>query len=78
MAMVEPATALKIQATPKDLILILHDRREVRIAWENCSPLLASATEPQRFNAELSPGVYGIHWPDLDEDLSINGLLRDR
>jgi hypothetical protein len=26
--------------------------------------------------AELSPGGYGIHWPLLDEDLSISGLLR--
>jgi hypothetical protein len=78
MAMVEPATALKIQATHNELVLILPDGREVRIAWEKCSPLLASATEPQRLNAELSPGGYGIHWPDLDEDLSISGLLRIR
>ncbi len=30
----------------------------------------------ERMNAELSPGGYGIHWPLVDEDLSINGLLR--
>jgi len=29
----------------------------------------------QRENFEVSPSGYGIHWPDLDEDLSIDGLL---
>jgi hypothetical protein len=38
-------------------------------------PSLAGATADQRANMELSP--MGIHWPDLDEDLSIRGLLRD-
>lgn len=36
---------------------------------------LASATHPQRAKMELSP--FGIHWPEIDEDLSIEGLLRD-
>ncbi len=38
-------------------------------------PRLAAATIEQRSNIELSP--LGIHWPDIDEDLSINGLIRD-
>lgn len=38
-------------------------------------PLLAAATDPQRANMELSP--MGIHWPEVDEDLSMRGLLRD-
>ena len=37
-------------------------------------PRLANASENQRSNFELSP--MGLHWPDLDEDLSIRGLLR--
>ncbi len=43
----------------------------------SCSdyPRLARATEAERANMELSP--MGIHWPDVDEDLSIRGLLRD-
>jgi hypothetical protein len=36
---------------------------------------LAEATDDQRSNIELSP--LGLHWPDIDEDLSIRGLLRD-
>lgn len=38
-------------------------------------PRLAAATVEQRSNIELSP--MGIHWPEIDEDLSINGLVRD-
>ncbi len=38
-------------------------------------PRLAKATDEQRSNIELSP--MGLHWPDLDEDLSIRGLLRE-
>lgn len=38
-------------------------------------PRLATATDEERSNIELSP--MGLHWPDLDEDLSIRGLLRD-
>jgi hypothetical protein len=30
----------------------------------------------QRANFEISGGGYGIHWPDLDEDLSSEGMLR--
>ena len=36
-------------------------------------PRLAAASEAQLGNVEL--GAYGIHWPDLDEDLSIRGML---
>jgi hypothetical protein len=57
--------------------LITATTIEVRIPWEQCSQRLSSATEQERMNAELSPGGYGIHWPLIDEDLSVNGLLRD-
>lgn len=38
-------------------------------------PRLIHATHEECSNIELSP--MGLHWPDLDEDLSISGLLRD-
>ena len=75
MQKTEPITATAIETTRDALILVLADRR-VRIAWESCSKKLASATKLQRSTAELSPGGYGIHWPLLDEDLSIGGLVR--
>ena len=36
-------------------------------------PILACATKTQRENFTLSP--FGIHWPDIDEDLSFEGLI---
>jgi len=76
MQKTEPITATAIETTRDALIVVLADRR-VRIPWERCSKRLASATKLERSAAELSPGGYGIHWPLLDEDLSVNGLLRD-
>jgi Protein of unknown function (DUF2442) len=38
-------------------------------------PRLEAASPDERSRVELSP--FGIHWPDIDEDLSIAGLLRD-
>lgn len=38
-------------------------------------PRLAGASPDECSRVELSP--LGLHWPDLDEDLSISGLLRD-
>jgi hypothetical protein len=45
----------------------------VPIAWY---PRLASATAEALAKWEIAGGGYGIHWPDLDEDLSTEGLLR--
>src|SRR5580658_1120756 len=39
-------------------------------------PRLLNATSAQRENWKVAGGGYGIHWPDLDEDLSTEGLLR--
>jgi len=76
MKQTKHVTAKRIEATPDALILVLHERR-VRIPWEKCSPKLAQAREAERLDAQLSPGGYGIHWPALDEDLSVSGLIRD-
>jgi hypothetical protein len=45
----------------------------VPLAW---FPRLLHATREQRERWVLSGAGYGIHWPDLDEDLSSEGLLR--
>ncbi len=77
MKAAEPITAKKIETAREGLVVVLEDGR-VSIPWEKCSPRLAAATEAERLKAELSPGGYGIHWPLLDEDLSINGLLQHK
>ena len=45
----------------------------VPLAWY---PRLLNATQAQREHWEPSGGGYGIHWPEIDEDLSTEGLLR--
>lgn len=45
----------------------------VPLAWY---PRLLHATTEQRQNWKLAGGGFSIHWPDLDEDLSTEGLLR--
>ena len=45
----------------------------VPLAWY---PRLLHATPKQRKNWQISGGGYGIHWPDVDEDVSTEGLLR--
>ena len=68
-------TAVSIETTEAELVIRLAGR-EVRVPWSRCSPILAAASPEERRRAELSPGGYGIHWPMLDEDLSIGGLVK--
>lgn len=56
-------------------IVGIIDGSERRFPISEISPVLAKATEIERNTFEISPSGYGIHWPLLDEDLSIDGLL---
>ena len=67
--------AVGLEVTEDELIVSLADGRKlwVPIAWY---PRLANASPKQRRNWEIiGPGV-GFHWPDVDEDLSVEGMLR--
>jgi len=57
------------------LIVDLQDGRTIAvpIAWY---PRLLDATPEQRVNWQKAGAGYGIHWPEIDEDLSTEGLLR--
>ena len=57
------------------LIVDLMDGRTIAVplAWY---PRLFEASEAQRQNWRVAGAGYGIHWPDIDEDLSTEGLLR--
>ena len=57
------------------LIVSLKDGREISVplAWY---PRLQNASASQRKHFKLAGGGYGIHWPEIDEDLSTEGLLR--
>ena len=57
------------------LVVDLRDGRSISVplAW---FPRLLYATSKQRALWEISGGGYGIHWPEIDEDLNTEGLLR--
>ena len=58
-----------------DRMLLSVDGREFEIDIARHSKRLAEASPAQRERFAVSPSGYGIHWPDLDEDLSIDGLI---
>jgi Protein of unknown function (DUF2442) len=64
-----------VKFTADSLSVSLQDGRTiiVPLAWY---PRLLSASAAQRKNWRVAGGGYGIHWPDIDEDLSTEGLLR--
>ena len=64
-----------VSVTDYELIVGLMDGRTIAVplAW---FPRLLNASPEQRSHWELAGAGYGIHWPDLDEDLNTEGLLR--
>jgi Protein of unknown function (DUF2442) len=67
--------ATHVELTDDELILTLADGRAMSapLVW---FPRLLNASAEQRRRWQLIGGGEGIHWPDLDEDLSVAGLLR--
>ena len=53
----------------------LKDGRRIAVPIE-WYPRLAHASVEERSHWQICGGGYGIHWPDLDEDLSTEGMLR--
>jgi len=69
-----PPRALAVRVTDDTLSVDLEDGRSISvpIGWY---PRLAHGTPAERSNWRLSGAGYGIHWPDLDEDLSVEGII---
>ncbi len=63
-----------VQVGEDELTVALMDGRTITapLAWY---PRLLAGTPAQRAHWELAGAGYGIHWPELDEDLSTEGLL---
>ena len=74
---IEPRTtfAENVRVTSESLSVELSDGRNVTapLAW---FPRLQRATAKERNNWRLIGRGEGIHWPDLDEDISVEGLMR--
>jgi Protein of unknown function (DUF2442) len=63
-----------VTVTDQELTVALMDGRKISapLSWY---PRLARATPAQRERWEVCGGGFGIHWPEVDEDLSTEGLL---
>ena len=64
----------QVAITDETLSVDLEDGRTIAvpIGWY---PRLAYGRPAERANFQIAGGGYGIHWPDLDEDLGVEGLL---
>jgi hypothetical protein len=74
---VRPALAQRVTLTEDALVVDLVDGRTVSVPlpWY---PRLANGTPAERANWRLIGRGEGIHWPDLDEDISVSSLLAGR
>ncbi|OYW58413.1 MAG: hypothetical protein B7Z40_22950 [Bosea sp. 12-68-7] len=68
------ARVQNVRCTDDRLIVDLTDGRELSVPMR-WYPRLLNATHAQRADWELAGAGYGIHWPQIDEDLSVKGLL---
>ena len=75
LALAADERAADVEFTEDMLTVQLMDGRRISVplVWY---PRLLSATEEERKNWRISGGGYGIHWEDVDEDLSTEGMLR--
>ncbi len=69
--------AMNVSVTDDALAVQLSDGRDISVplSWY---PRLVHATQIERDHWELIGGGQGIHWPDLDEDISVEMLLAGR
>lgn len=75
LALTADDRVLDVSFSDDSLCVALRDGRKISVplTWY---PRLLHASVQQRNNWKLAGGGYGIHWPDLDQDLSTEGLLR--
>ncbi len=60
----------------KEKLILNIDGKKYSFPLADISKRLAGASHTERENYEVSPSGYGIHWPLIDEDLSVDGLIR--
>ena len=61
----------------QDLICLTVDGQVIKLRLSKVSKKLESANDIQRNLYTISPSGYGIHWPLIDEDLSVDSLLKN-
>jgi Protein of unknown function (DUF2442) len=68
--------AAEVTVNESYFTLFLTDGREFRIPWQ-WFPRLQAATPEQRSSVRISASGGGLHWNQIDEDISVGGLIRD-
>ena len=71
---IQKITSVKIEGED---IIIYTGQQSHYFKIADVSKRLAQASEIEKNNFQISPSGYGIHWPQIDEDISLNGLLRN-
>lgn len=73
--MITDERVASVRCDDDSLTVDLMDGRTISVplAWY---PRLCAATSAERGDRKIAGGGYGVHWPDIDEDLSTEGLLR--
>ena len=71
---IETPNALDVKATSDSLTVDLSDGRTITvpISW---FPRLSYSTQPERDNWQIIGDGQGIHWEEIDEDISVEGLI---
>jgi hypothetical protein len=57
-------------------LVIVFGNKNYKLPFREISKKLAAASKSQRENFKVSPSGYGIHWPELAEDLAFAPMLR--
>jgi len=70
-------TVNKVWYEKEMICMLMSDNKEIRFPV-NLNKKLNNATDNQRSNIEIICGGTGLHWPDLDEDLSVTGIIEGR
>jgi hypothetical protein len=58
-----------------EFMILTIDGEERRVKIKDVSVILDGASEKEKSTFEISPSGYGIHWPLIEEDIAVDGLL---
>jgi len=77
MELLPQARVAHVSCDAERLNVTLEDGRAISVPlrWY---PRLANASATERSRWEIAAGGFGIHWPDVDEELSVEGLVLGR
>jgi len=69
--------ATKVWVEKDEIYILLNDENEIHFPMAN-NKKLRFATQSQLANVEIIAGGTGLHWAELDEDLSVIGIMEGR